>query len=49
MTLAESILIGIFCMSVVFAVLGILWVLIRLFSWMIRKLEEGYQTRSGNL
>lgn len=40
MSLIESILIALFCMAVVFAVLGVLWTLIRLFSWLIRVLEK---------
>jgi hypothetical protein len=47
-TLAESILIAIFCMAVVFAVLGILWALIRIFSWIIQKLEVRGKSRSVN-
>jgi Na+-transporting methylmalonyl-CoA/oxaloacetate decarboxylase gamma subunit len=35
----ESMLIALFCMAVVFAVLAILWALIRLFSLVVRKLE----------
>jgi Na+-transporting methylmalonyl-CoA/oxaloacetate decarboxylase gamma subunit len=40
MSLSESILIAVFCMAVVFAVLGILWVLIRLFSAVIMGIEK---------
>lgn len=35
MSIPESILIALFCISVVFTVLGILWALIRLFSLVI--------------
>lgn len=39
MDFMESIIIGLFCMLVVFAVLACLYVLIRLFSFGIRKIE----------
>lgn len=39
MAFSESVLVAIFCMAVVFAVLGILWALIRLFSMIIGMLE----------
>ncbi len=47
-TLSESILIAIFCMAVVFAVLGILWALIRIFSRIIQKLEVRGESGSVN-
>lgn len=40
MPLSESILIALFCMAVVFAVLGILWAVIRFFSLIIGLLEN---------
>lgn len=40
MTLSESVLVALFCMSVVFAVLIILWALIRLFSSAIQLIEK---------
>jgi Na+-transporting methylmalonyl-CoA/oxaloacetate decarboxylase gamma subunit len=40
MTLSESILVAIFCMAVVFAVLGVLWLIIRLFSLAIQTIEK---------
>lgn len=40
MSLSESFLTAIFCIAVVFAVLGILWVLIRLFSAFIMSIEK---------
>ncbi|MBP6491914.1 MAG: OadG family protein [Clostridia bacterium] len=40
MSIFESIIAAIFCMVVVFAVLAILYVLIKLFSFGIRKIEE---------
>lgn len=40
MTLSESILVALFCMAVVFAVLGILWFIIRLFSMAIQAIEK---------
>ena len=40
MTLSESILIAIFCMAVVFTVLGMLWAIIRLFSIIILAIEH---------
>lgn len=39
MSVSESILTALFVMAVVFAVLGILWGIIRLFSSIIRKVE----------
>ncbi len=40
MTLSESLLIALFCMAVVFSVLGILWAVIRLFSATIMTIEK---------
>jgi Na+-transporting methylmalonyl-CoA/oxaloacetate decarboxylase gamma subunit len=40
MSLSDSILVAIFCMVVVFAVLGILWAIIRIFSSIIRVFEN---------
>lgn len=40
MAFSESVLVAVFCMVVVFAVLGILWALIRLFSMIIGMLER---------
>ncbi|GEM_PF-2424933 len=40
MTLTESFLIAVFCMAVVFSVLGMLWIFIRLFSASIMALER---------
>lgn len=40
MAFSESVLVAIFCMAVVFAVLGILWALIRIFSFAISILEK---------
>ncbi|QHQ60526.1 hypothetical protein Ana3638_06880 [Anaerocolumna sedimenticola] len=40
MALYESILIALFCMSVVFAVLGMLWAIIRIFSLIIVSIEK---------
>ncbi|WFR59242.1 OadG family protein [Anaerocolumna sp. AGMB13025] len=40
MSISESILIGLFCMAVVFAVLGILWAIIRVFSSIIMSIEK---------
>ncbi len=41
MPLSESILIAIICMAVVFAVLGILWAIVRIFSLLIKSIEQG--------
>jgi Na+-transporting methylmalonyl-CoA/oxaloacetate decarboxylase gamma subunit len=40
MSLPESILTALFCMLVVFAVLGILWAIIRVFSLLINLIEK---------
>lgn len=40
MSLLDSVLTALFCMAVVFAVLGILWILIRLFSFIISVFEK---------
>lgn len=40
MSMSENILIAIFCMAVVFAVLGILWAIIRCFSAIIMAIEK---------
>jgi len=40
MALGESILIALFCMLVVFTVLGILWAIIRCFSSIIMLIEH---------
>ncbi len=40
MSFTESILIALFCMAVVFAVLGALWAIIRLFSAVIMAIEK---------
>jgi Na+-transporting methylmalonyl-CoA/oxaloacetate decarboxylase gamma subunit len=40
MSLSDSLLTALFCMAVVFAVLGILWAIIRLFSSLIRAIEK---------
>ena len=40
MSISESILTALFVMAVVFAVLGILWGIIRLFSSIIRSIEK---------
>jgi Oxaloacetate decarboxylase, gamma chain. len=40
MSVSESILVALFCMLVVFIVLGVLWALIRLFSLVIQAIEK---------
>ncbi len=40
MQVAQSILVAIFCMAVVFAVLGVLWAIIRIFSMLITIIEK---------
>lgn len=40
MTFAEIILIALFCMAIVFSVLGILWGIIRVFSSVIKVIEN---------
>ncbi|HBC26423.1 MAG TPA: hypothetical protein DC013_03310 [Ruminococcaceae bacterium] len=40
MSLFQSIFTALFCMSVVFLVLVLLWIIVRLFSVLIRRLEK---------
>jgi Na+-transporting methylmalonyl-CoA/oxaloacetate decarboxylase gamma subunit len=40
MQVAQSVLVAIFCMAVVFAVLGVLWAIIRIFSMIITMIEK---------
>ena len=40
MQLAQSILVAVFCMAVVFSVLGVLWAIIRIFSMIITMIEK---------
>lgn len=40
MQVTQSILVAIFCMAVVFAVLGVLWFIIRIFSMIITMIEQ---------
>ncbi|HHV12205.1 MAG TPA: OadG family protein [Clostridiales bacterium] len=40
MSFFDSVLVAIFCMSVVFIVLGLLWAMIRLFSIAIAAIEK---------
>ncbi len=40
MSFIDSVLIALFCMSVVFAVLGLLWLTIRIFSVIITTFEK---------
>jgi len=46
MSLSVSILTALFCMVVVFVVLGILWAIIRLFSSFIRVIEKKSEEKS---
>ncbi len=48
MPVSESILVAVFCMAVVFAVLILLWAIIRVFSYLIRGLEKGRKTEAAN-
>lgn len=48
MPIDQGILVAIFCMSVVFAVLGLLSVLIRVFSSLIRVLENKINSSKTN-
>ena len=47
MQVTQSILVAIFCMAVVFAVLGVLWAIIRIFSMIITIIEKkiGQETK----
>jgi Na+-transporting methylmalonyl-CoA/oxaloacetate decarboxylase gamma subunit len=38
--LSKSILVAIFCMAVVFVVLGVLWAIVRIFSLLINSIEQ---------
>ncbi len=38
--LSKSILVAIFCMAVVFVVLGVLWAIVRIFSLLIKSIEQ---------
>ncbi len=49
MALGESILVALFCMAVVFAVLGILWAIIRCFSLIILSIEKKSNSGSERL
>jgi Na+-transporting methylmalonyl-CoA/oxaloacetate decarboxylase gamma subunit len=40
MTFIDSVLTALFCMAVVFAVLAMLWGIIRIFSYVIREIEK---------
>lgn len=46
MSLSESILVAFFCMVVVFAVLGILWFILRVFSSIISAFEKKNEKNS---
>jgi Na+-transporting methylmalonyl-CoA/oxaloacetate decarboxylase gamma subunit len=48
MQVTQSILVAIFCMAVVFAVLGVLWAIIRIFSMIITMIETklGHETKN---
>lgn len=48
MLLSESILTALFCMAVVFAVLGILWAMIRIFSSFIGMIENKHGKDTTN-
>ena len=48
MSLFDSVLVAFFCMSVVFAVLGLLWVTIRIFSITIIAFEKKVNRRSDH-
>lgn len=47
MTIFESILVALFCMIVVFCVLGMLWALIRVFSLIIGVIE-GFRKKQAS-
>lgn len=40
MTVTEAVLVGVFCMSLVFGILAVLYLLIRIFTVGIRKIES---------
>lgn len=48
MSVLESVLTALFCMLTVFAVLGILWGLIRLFSIIVQSIENKQEDGTGN-
>ena len=47
MSLMQSLLVALFCMAVVFSVLAGLWVIIRLFSVLIKRIEGEYAQKSA--
>jgi Na+-transporting methylmalonyl-CoA/oxaloacetate decarboxylase gamma subunit len=48
MSFGESVLAGLFCILVVFSVLVLLWALIRIFSAVIRLVEQGGRPGGGS-
>ncbi|WP_283606731.1 OadG family protein [Faecalispora anaeroviscerum] len=46
MTVSEAVLVGVFCMSLVFAILAVLYFLIRIFTVGIRKFENKHTEKS---
>jgi Na+-transporting methylmalonyl-CoA/oxaloacetate decarboxylase gamma subunit len=48
MAISQSILVALFCMAVVFAVLGMLWAIIRIFSLIINLIENNHGRETKN-
>ncbi|MDF2905219.1 MAG: hypothetical protein K0R34_540 [Herbinix sp.] len=48
MAISQSILVALFCMAVVFVVLGMLWAIIRIFSMIINAIENNHSNKSKN-
>ena len=42
MAISQSILVALFCMAVVFSVLGMLWAIIRIFSVIINMIDNNH-------
>lgn len=45
MTVSEAVLVGVFCMSLVFGILAVLYFLIRIFTVEIRKFERSHEEK----
>ncbi|MDF2908856.1 MAG: hypothetical protein K0R34_4177 [Herbinix sp.] len=48
MAISQSILVALFCMAVVFSVLGMLWAIIRIFSIVINMIDNNHGKETKN-
>jgi Na+-transporting methylmalonyl-CoA/oxaloacetate decarboxylase gamma subunit len=48
MSFSQSILVALFCIAVVFVVLGVLWAIIRIFSLIINFIENNHEQKAKN-